>query len=135
MVMWNLVGHGVKLAVRGLDAFSRTDAGKKTAEFSSKAFRAAKEASKDAIKAYKESRAAAPGRIGSKGDDLRWRGGETVVTSDGRVGVIVRYLAVSEIGGDSSVDAISELVLVDLLQHANELDRYLIIHQNSVRTV
>lgn len=32
MFMWNLVGHEVKLALRVLDAFSRSDAGKKTVE-------------------------------------------------------------------------------------------------------
>lgn len=55
MVMWNLVGHGAKLAFRGIDAFSKTEAGKKTAELSGKAYRATRDATKDAINAYKEN--------------------------------------------------------------------------------
>lgn len=40
MVMWNLVGHGVKWAARRVMAFSETEGGKKTAELSGKAYRA-----------------------------------------------------------------------------------------------
>jgi hypothetical protein len=55
MVMWNLVGHGVKWAARGVMAFSETEAGKKTAELSGKAYRATRDATKDAINTYKEN--------------------------------------------------------------------------------
>lgn len=55
MVMWNLVGHGVKWAARGVLAFSETEAGKKTAELSGKAYRATRDATKDAINTYKEN--------------------------------------------------------------------------------
>lgn len=55
MVMWNLVGHGVKLAARGVMAFSETETGKKTAELSGKAYRATRDATKDAINTYKEN--------------------------------------------------------------------------------
>ena len=54
MVMWNLVGHGVKWAARGVMAFSETEAGKKTAELSGKAYRATRDATKDAINTYKK---------------------------------------------------------------------------------
>jgi len=54
--MWNLVGHGIKLAARGAQAFSETDAGKKTAELSGKAYRATRDATKDAISSFKENR-------------------------------------------------------------------------------
>ena len=53
--MWNLVGHGVKWAARGVMAFSETEAGKKTAELSGKAYRATRDATKDAINTYREN--------------------------------------------------------------------------------
>lgn len=53
--MWNLVGYGVKWAARGVDAFSKTDAGKKTAELSGRAYRATRDATRDAVSAYKEN--------------------------------------------------------------------------------
>jgi len=135
MVMWNLVAHGVKWAARGLEAFSRTDAGKKTAEVSSKAFQAAKEASKDAINSYKQSRNASASRMGASRPGARWQGGETVVISDGRVGLVVRYLSVNEIGGAASDNSPTELVLLEMMQYSSELDRYLFIHENSIRAV
>lgn len=135
MVMWNLVGHGVKWAARGLDSFSRTDAGKKTAEVSSKAFQAAKEASKEVINSYKHSRNASASRVVASRTGTRWQGGETVVTPNGRVGSVVRYLSVSEIGGATSDNSSTELVLLEMLQHESELDRYLFIHENSIRAV
>ena len=55
MVMWNLVGHGAKWAARGVLAFSETETGKKTAELSGKAYRATRDATKDAINTYKEN--------------------------------------------------------------------------------
>ena len=135
MVMWNLIGHGVKWAARGIDAFSKTDAGKKTAEVSSRAFSAAKEASKDAVAAYKKSQAARAGTAGAAPGGLRWEAGRTVVASDGRVGVVVRYLTASEVGGPFGDSSFTGLLLIDLLQHTSELDRYLIISENSVRGV
>lgn len=57
MVMWNLVGYGAKWAARGIDAFSKTETGKKTAELSGKAYRATRDAAKDAINTYKENQA------------------------------------------------------------------------------
>jgi|694.fasta_scaffold40330_2 hypothetical protein len=55
MVMWNLVGHGAKWAARGVLAFSETETGKKTAELSGKAYRATRDATKEAISSFKES--------------------------------------------------------------------------------
>jgi len=55
MVMWNLVGHGVKWAARGVAAFSETETGKKTAELAGKAYRATRDATKDAVNTYKEN--------------------------------------------------------------------------------
>lgn len=54
--MWNLVGYGAKWAARGIDAFSKTEAGKKTAELSGKAYRATRDAAKDALNSYKEGK-------------------------------------------------------------------------------
>lgn len=135
MVMWNLVAHGVRLAVRGLDSFSRTEAGKKTAEVSSKAFDAAKEASKDALASYRQSRAARAAAAGTSSSAGRWAEGATVVASDGRVGVVVRYLTVAEAGGPVSDTSTTTLVLLDLLQYTSELDRYLIANETSLRGV
>jgi hypothetical protein len=133
MVMWNLVAHGVRLAVRGLEAFSRTEAGKKTAEVSSRAFEAAKEASKDALASYRQSRAARAAAAGASSSVGRWADGTTVVASDGRVGVVVRYLTVAEAGGPVSDTSTTTLVLLDLLQYTSELDRYLIANETSLR--
>jgi hypothetical protein len=135
MVMWNLVAHGVRLAARGLGAFSRTEAGKKTAEVSSKAFEAAKESSKDALASYRRSRAARVGAAGASSSAGRWAEGATVVASDGRVGVIVRYLTVAEAGGLVSDMSTTTLVLLDLLQYTSEVDRYLIVNETSLRGV
>lgn len=133
MVMWNLVAHGVKLAARGLEAFSRTEAGKKSAEVSSKAFEAAKEASKDALASYRHSRAVRSGVASSSARAGRWAEGTTVVATGGRVGVVVRYLAASEVGGPVSDVSTTTLVLLDLIQYTNDLDRYLIADETSLR--
>lgn len=135
MVMWNLVGHGIKWAARGIDSFSRTEAGKKTAEVSARAFQAAKEASKEMVDSYKSSKAPNGRSLPNSNAGNKWESGNTVVTHDGRLGVTVRYLQVNEIGGSSSDLSLTDLVLMDLLQHTNELDRYLIIRENSIRRV
>lgn len=132
MVMWNLVGHGVKWAARGLDAFSRTDAGKKTSEVSAKAFHAAKDASKSAIAAYKSSRSQGSG---SHVSGRHWAEGQTVVLPDGQVGSVVRNVCANEIGGDISDSSETPIVLVDLLQYTSELDRYRLIHEASLRGI
>ena len=55
MVMWNLVGHGAKWAARGVLVFSESETGKKTAELSGKAYRATRDATKEAISSFKEN--------------------------------------------------------------------------------
>jgi hypothetical protein len=134
MVMWNLVAHGVKRTVRGLDSFSRTEAGKKSAEVSSKAFSAAKEASREVLRSYKQSRPS-PGSTASGSSRLGWTEEVTVVLHDGRVGVFVRYLRANEVGGDSTDTSMTALVLVDLLQHTSEMDRYIFVHESGLRSV
>lgn len=134
MVMWNLVAHGVKWAARGLDSFSRTEAGKKTAEVSSRAFSAAKEASREVLKSYKQSRQSA-GSPASGGSRSGWSEGVTIVLYDGRVGVVVRYLRANEVAGDPTDTTMTPLVLVDLLQHTSEMDRYIIVHESGLRLV
>jgi len=135
MVMWNLVAHGVKWAARGIDAFSQTDAGKKTAEVTGRAFAAAKEASQDAVRAYKDSKnSTRPNGGGLRG--VRWvEGALVVMATDGRVGRVVRYLQANEVGGESGGTGFTPLVLVDLLQFTNEMDRYIFIHESGLRAV
>lgn len=135
MVMWNLVGHGVKWAARGIDAFSRTEAGKKTAEISSRSFLAAKEASREMIDSYKASKQSNPNHGASFGTGKKWNVNATVVTHDGRLGTVVRYLQANEIGGSQSDTSLTDLVLLDLAQSTSELDRYLIIHENGVKGI
>lgn len=135
MVMWNLVGHGLKWAARGVDAFSRTEAGKKTGEVASRSFHAAKEASRDMIETYKQSKTNQGQFVGTARAAGKVDAGTSVVTHDGRFGTAVRYLQRNEIGGTLGDTSLTELLLVDLAQHTDELDRYLIIHENSVRAV
>jgi hypothetical protein len=123
MVMWNLVGHGVMWAARGLEAFSRTEAGKKTVELSAKALEAAKKSSNENLASFRHTRAE------------RWAEGATVVAADGRVGIVVRYLTVAEAGGPVNNSSSTTLVLLDLIQYTSELDRYLIASENSLRGI
>lgn len=135
MVMWNLVGYGAKWAARGIDAFSRTEVGKKTAEISAKSFNAAKEASREAIDNYKASKQSHTNSAGTSRGGSRWVAGSTVVTHDGRLGTVVRYLQVNEIGGSMSDTSLTELVMVDLAQWTNEFDRYLMVHEDGLRAI
>jgi len=135
MVMWNLVGHGVKWAARGIEAFSKSGAGKRTAEVSARALQAARDASRDAITTYKQLRSNRSENSGGASLGARWTEGTTVVASDGRVGVVVRYLTAAEVGGSVTDKSLTSLVLLDLLQHTSELDRYLIASENSIRGV
>ena len=130
MVMWNLVGHGVKLAARGVMAFSRTEAGQKTGEISSKAFAAARKSSSAAIADYRASKAARQVRKAS--DEMRFTEGQAVKLRDGTVGTVVAYMRNCDIIEGSSDQALTSLVLIERQRFSSEEDRCVIVADSAL---
>ena len=65
MVLWNIVGQGIRYGVKGTAAFLNSETGKKTSEATGKAFRAAKEAAKDFASEFKTQNPATKGETPS----------------------------------------------------------------------
>jgi len=69
MVLWNIVGQGIRYGVKGTAAFLNSETGKKTSEATGKAFRAAKEAAKDFASEIKTQNPATKGATPSSTQD------------------------------------------------------------------
>jgi hypothetical protein len=129
MVMWNLVGQGIKLAVRGIDAFSRTEAGKKTAEFSASAFAITKERARELLS---DVGARVQTTSSPNSDVGTFTSGERVILN-GRRGTMIRYLTNRELGVPPHDDSPTTLACVEMDSFADPMDRYMITADSALR--
>jgi hypothetical protein len=119
-VLWNLAFHAAKLAARGISSFANSETGQKLGDKTAEVLESTRDKIADSVTAY---RAAQPTSAAHTG---RLRPGQTVVVkSNGKVGVVVRYLLQNELGGDPKNSSESNLVLLEFLQYEDELSRYL----------
>jgi len=131
MVMWNLVGHGIKWAARGVDAFSKTDAGKATGSAISRATRATRSgisqlAATQRATSTKRTNASA----GSTSKKLH--AGQRVRFQDGSKGTVLRYLRECDLTPSSGDETLTDMVVVELARFTSEYDRYIMSHDSAV---
>jgi hypothetical protein len=131
MVMWNLVGHGVKWSIRGIYGLSQTESGKKSVEVASSVYKSSKLAVMKMVQ-ERESNAEMH-RTRVRGG--KFHPGATVITVEGLLGIVLGYLSVSDLDTTSSDQTLTQFVVVDLLSFRTEEDRYQIISDTQCRLI
>lgn len=134
MVMWNLVGHGVKWAARGLHEFSKTDAGRRLGELTSRAYSSSRDLTREAVARYRNS-SPSDGSLFRTARKQTFRQGDVVVLPNGEVALVIRYVERHEIGGTQDDRTPTELLVVGLLQTVGDEDQFVVIAQSSLRKV
>jgi hypothetical protein len=128
--MWSLAFRAAQIAARGVTAFANSDTGHKLGEKTSELIDSAREKIAESKDAYSSAQST------SGSSNSRLRPGQTVVVKNsGQVGTVVRYLLEYELGGSPSNKSETRLVLLDLLQHSSELDRYLFTSDSGCQVI
>ena len=133
MVMWNLVGHGAKWAIRGAAEFSRTQTGQRFGELTRKAYTTSRDLTKEAVERYRASdHPARSARRSIRGQDV-FRTGDVVLLPSGEVALVLRYVEEREIGGAPDNRSASDLLIVGLLQVVDGEEELVVISDIHVK--